>query len=115
MIRPGYEEAADGDGSNVAALFDDEEFNEEYDYFFLMEADVMPIRKHWVDRLLMLAMSGKAGVVDFWMMGSLTVADIAVEDVDTVININALFKLKEARFRELIRAARVGRVEGPPD
>jgi len=80
-----------------------------YDYFMIMEPDLTPVRRNWLDRLsheLALASSGD-GLFSFWVRGSVAQCDARFGDIaerqDLHLNGNALYSLRDPDFLEFIR------------
>ncbi|KAL9643487.1 hypothetical protein ABK040_010101 [Willaertia magna] len=80
----------------------------DYDYFFLMEPDVTPIRDHWLDKIVNETIFVQD---DFWMKGSMSRCPskygAIAERQDFHINGNALYKLGEPKFEEYIEKVKI--------
>nr|CAG4717791.1 unnamed protein product [Naegleria fowleri] len=78
-----------------------------FDYFFLMEPDVVPIRDYWVERLVLeIQKNFHDGQSDFWQMGSLSRCPASYGEIgarlDVHMNGNAVYYLQDPEFDRYI-------------
>jgi hypothetical protein len=93
------EEQPRGSTHQFYKLMDDETFRSEYDYFFYMEPDCIPIRNGWLDILQELTF---VRLSPFWVQGSIYRGDAQVQDVQRLhINGNAIYSTADSYYNFL--------------
>jgi len=87
-------------GSRIHFLTLVKQFNQSYDYFFVMEGDTHPVRENWANRVFMEAICGE----DFWIKGShyrYTNPEL-VQNWGWHINGNALYNLRDQHLLKML-------------
>lgn len=111
-VEPTVDVHPDGTCFQFYSIFDDPRFRNYYQYFFLMEPDVHPIRAFWLDSI-QRQIKLSAPQATFWIRGSTSKCAGWYAANDFHINGNALYNLSSRQFRDyLIRVQRAFQPRG---